>query len=385
MRKSIIAQAIESVNHGVESLDKFINAAREKRQFVSRDTHKELTDLIKCQGVLDELIDAKFHSWSDVVWELDDGDSHITSKLVLSAMRTAYTALYHSWCREAGLYDDAHQTPAEQVQQEEVEEASGLYHDNFDVLSYEDALRFAEAVYAYATHIANYKDGKYRWLLSMDVTENGEQVTKNFLLPFKQWAIQQATESKSKKRSEFMKLASEGVGEDWKHTHIDEAKSTVRVWLNEPVDDGTYHCRAARIIERVADRRYEAFIEAFLARNPYRVMTQAASWELILASPQAKQDVELFKATREYKLLRLERLAQELEYKQALEAEMKRLDTIEQRLMDRLAKLEGKSEEPAQVEEPEQEPEEEVKVTVLPSMDSLSWRDRLEMIKAQRH
>jgi hypothetical protein len=384
MRKSIISQAIDSVNNGIESLDKFINAARAKRQHVPRDMRRELTDLIKCQGVMDEFIEAPFHSWSDVQLELDGGDAVITSKLAVSMMRTAYTALYHSWCRENGLYNNAKETPAEQARQQEIEEASGLHHDNFDSLSYESALKFGIALYEYLTHIANYKDGTFRWLVSMDVTENGQEVTKNLIVPFPDWAAQQSLESKSKKRREFMKLCGQGVLEDWGYTNIDDAKKTVRIWLNEPVDDGTYHCRAARIIERVADRRYEEFIEAFMACDPYKVMKEASLRELILASPQAKQDVEMFKQSREYKLLHLERLAQQLEQKEAEQAEMKRLDTIEQRLMDRLAKLEGKAEEPAQVEEPEQEPE-EVKVTVLPSMESLSWRDRLEMIKAQRH
>ena len=219
MSKSIIARIVTSSNQNVETANKMLAGL----SYPGRAALHTLFETEQARATLDTLISADMLTYEDVKFEFEGGSAFDTSKLIVSCMRTAYLSAYHSWCREQGLYTDLHQTPAEQAAQDDIEQASGLHKEEFEHITFEEAIASSQAVYSYGHHIASYKEREFSWLLSMDITEDGETRTVRQLVPIVEWARSEAERSESPKRAEFMRIFAQFIEEEgvWHHMPID--------------------------------------------------------------------------------------------------------------------------------------------------------------------
>ena len=383
MSKVIIARLFNNVKRNVEIAETLITAT----QRPGRDSLMRLEQAHQVQASLNSLINGSLLSYHDVMWEHEGGDPTLATKLLPSAMRTAYTAAYHAWCRENGLYDDFRETPADHAAKLAIEEASGLNHEGLEHEPYEVLIEAAMAVYSRGHHVANYKDGEFKWMLSMDLDRDGEKVTVRTIVPISEWALMQAEESHNAKRAEFMRLFSEAVKDDWHHMPIDLAEAIMKVWLDEIVIDNDSHTsRRQRIVERVADRVFDEVQLGIMSNDPKRTLKAFKHWELLLASPKLAKCMTDYKASREYKLEYMAEMAEKLQAAIAEKEEKLRLDALESKIAALLDSLTGSPSEP----EPAKEAQEPVKVTELPagpgpdqpmSMEQLAWKSRLDEIK----
>lgn len=379
MSKSIIARLFDIVKRNVQVAENVITTVSRP----GRDLLMRLEQANQVQASLHSLINADLLGYQDVMWEHEGGDPLLATKLLPSAMRTAYTAAYHSWCRENGLYTDYRETPAEHQRQVEVEEASGLNHDEFEHVPYEVCLDSAMAVYSRGHHIANYTTGEFRWMLSMDLERDGEKQTVRTLVPISEWALMQAEESKSAQRAEYLRLFSEAVKDDWKHMAIDEAAAVLAVWLDEISEDRDgHHSRRQRIVERCADRVYDETQLGIMSNDHKRTLKAFKSWELLLASPKLAKNMADYKASREYKLEHMAEIAEKLQAAINEKEEKLRLDAMEAKLSAMLSQLMGEAPK-AEEAKAEEAKADEPKVTVLAPVDQTqaAWQSRLDEIK----
>lgn len=374
MRKNIITVALSKVNSSVVKAEELMaNAAGREASKLASQKHFETWTV---QQTLDDLIEAKPISVGKFMWELEGGDALCTSKLIASAMWTAYSSVFSRWASDNGVFSDSGMLPVELMELLQSHKACGLDVMNASAgdgedteLTLEERLEFAKAVFVYGLHIAHFKGNEFRWLLSMDVEdERGETRTRKTLQMLGQWAEERRQETTSKRMAEAyrMFLEEEGICDEFAETlpHIDQAMSTVKLWLRMPCDDGTYISRHDRIVSRVADRLYDNLMDSVIGGDLKDVTKSAKPWELILVSPKFHQDLGSFTSSREYKLLVLDRKVKQLEELELKKAEDARLDAMEAAINARLAQLMGTA--PAPTEAPAAPAAPEPKVTMLP-------------------
>jgi hypothetical protein len=298
------------------------------------------------------IVEGEAMSVTDFEWEFQGGDALPTSKLVSSLLWSSYQCLTRAILAENGYWDV--KSHADKAAEQAIREALGFPDPDDDgfgpALDVNTALAYAKAAFIYANHIARFKGGDYRWLLSMDIKEAGETRTVSQVVPFTEWANRQAT--------------SKEVGETWQNAHayareskeakrfleqlpgIDEAKLLVQEYLGLENPDGIP--RGLALIERAADRRFKGLVEALIKGDLKRATSQAAVWELILMSPLRAQMVASYKASREYRLSQMEKDIAEAERLEAKAEEEARLDALEAELKARLARLKKAEGMPAQ-------------------------------------
>ena len=387
MRKNIIALAVSKINASVIKAEELMaNSCGREASKLASQKHFEAWSI---QQALDNLIGAKPLSIGKFMWELEGGDALCTSKLIASAMWTAYSSVFNRWAQDNGVFSDNGMTPVELMELLQSHKATGLDIMNSSAgdgedteLTLEERLEFAKAVFVYGLHIAHYKGNEFRWLLSMDVEdERGETRTRKTLQMLEQWAVERRQETTSKRMAEaYRQFIEDEICDEFAETlpHIDQAMATVKLWLRMPCDDGTYTSRHERIVSRVADRLYDNLMDSILGGDLREVTKAAKPWELILTSPKFHQDLGSFTTSREYKLLVLDRKVKELEALEAKKAEDARLDAMEAAINARLAQLMGTA--PAPTEPPAAEPAApEPKVTVLPYVQPNQHKYRLNV------
>ncbi len=373
MRKNIITLALSKVNASVEQAERLMdNSCGREASKLASQKHFEAWSVSQA---LDSLIEAKPISVSKFMWELEGGDALCTSKLIASAMWTAYSSVFSRWAQDNGVFSDAGMLPVELMELLQSHKATGLDLMNASAGDGEDTqltlaerLEFAKAVFVYGLHIAHFKGNEFRWLLSMDIEdERGETRTRKTLQMLGHWAEERRQETTSKRMAEAYRMfLEEDICDEFAETlpHIDQAMATVKMWLRMPCDDGTYTSRHDRIVSRVADRLYDNLMDSLLGGELRDVTKAAKPWELILVSPKFHQNLGSFTTSREYKLLVLDRKVKELEVLEAKKAEDARLDAMEAAINARLAQLMGTA--PAPTEAPAAPAAPEPKVTVLP-------------------
>lgn len=352
MRKNIIALAIENINSSIASLEASLGlnisyAAR-------RDLEKEHVMLVGIKQGIDDLINAEFTSPSDFQWELDDGSAKTSAYTALSAVNTAYSAVFYAWRRERMTTDTMVNgralSPAELAIKRQEDEIFGFNaeSDEFEApITLEEARVNASAVYSYALHISRFEGLK--WMTGFDVTgEDGERSTVNLLLPFSFWCNRRAIEVSP----------NEGLGRLYRecgkeinnlHMKIDDAKPVFRNWLYEPCDDGTYSDRHTRIVTRVADAQVGKMFDSLKSRTPGDMKTslnKMSLWELITCSPMAKRIVDEYRASDDYndaldeeRLLRLEEKAEQLAVAIARAKRREAMDKKEAEINKRIEEL----------------------------------------------
>ena len=381
MRKNIIAFALNKINAKVIKAEKLLELASGKE--VIKNASQNLYEALCLRQVMDDILEAKPLSIGRFMWELEGGDALCTSKLIASAMWTAYSSVFSRWCEDNEIFGDKGMPPVELMELLQSHKATGLdimndsAGDGEDTtLTLEERLEFAKAVFIYGMHIAHYKGNEFRWLISMDIEdERGETRTRKTLQMLREWAEERRQEAVSKRTAEAYRMFIEdGICDEFAETlpHIDQAAATVKLWLHSPCDDGTYTSRHERIVSRVSDRLYDNLMDSVLGGDLRDVAKAAKPWELILASPKFHQDFGSFTTSREYKLLVLDRKVKQLEELEAKKAEDARLDAMEAAINARLAQLMGTA--PAPTEAPTEEPTEvpaapEPKVTQLPYIE----------------
>lgn len=380
MSKNIIVRLFNAVKRHVEVASQLIESVPRP----GRDLLVKMEQAHQVEASFVSLINAEPLTADDVAWEHEGGDPTLSPKLLVSAMLTAYTAAYHNWCREAGLYTDFRETPAEHQRDVDVKEAAGLTTSEWEHVPYSVCLDSAMAVYARAYHLANFTTGEFRYLHGFDVEEAGEKHTVRVLMPISEWAVRQAEESKDAMRAERLRLFSEEVKDDWHHMAIDEAAQLLSVWLDEVTEDRDgHHTRRQRIVERVADRVFDDMTLGIMSSDHKRTLKAFKLWELLLASPKLHRTMQDYKGSREYKLEHMQQIADKLQAAIAEKEEKARLDAMEAKLTALLTSLTvvEETEEP-KVEEPKVE---EPKVTQLPPVSvsdyQLAMRQRYDEIK----
>lgn len=375
MRKNIIAVALNKTNSAVAKSGELLsNAAGREASKLASQKHLEVWTVHQS---LDNLIEAKPISVGKFMWELEGGDALCTSKLIASAMWTAYSSVFSRWASDNGIFSDSGMLPVELMELLESNKACGLDMMNASAGDGEDTqltlaerLEFAKAVFVYGLHIAHYKGNEFRWLLSMDVEdERGETRTRKTLQMLGHWAEERRQETTSKRMAEAYRMfLEEDICDEFAETlpHIDQASATVKMWLRMPCDDGTYTSRHDRIVSRVADRLYDNLMDSILGGELRDVSKAAKPWELILSSPKFHQDLGSFTSSREYKLLVLDRKVKQLEELELKKAEDARLDAMEARINERLAQLMGTAPAPTEAPAAPAPAAPEHKVTVAP-------------------
>jgi len=389
MRKSIISQVLTSVNKLIDKEQSKIDKRRGAGQYVSQYDARVVTDLENMKDTFMELLDHQPLNHTEFPWEFKDGgDAKQTSKVCKHLQKTAYYAVFKTWQRE-NKPRDASDIPAEIARRNDIEVASGLYHDDsYDGITHEYAVDASTAIHEYNTHISRFPGCE--WL-------NGFEIDKQWVvtsMPFDEWANRFVTTPgrHPTETSDMVECAAD-VGRQYMSG--DQASAFVQAWLYEPVDDGTYSTRSERILKRAGDEVWYNVKEFARIGDVKRMLSNAASVELIRISDAWLHDVKEYRNSIEF------RVQQELEATEALEREAQELEeahTLEKALLEAKQRkeaaqarikrlLDHQPEQPAP--QVEVQPAPQVEVTQLPylgnKMTDLGWRDRLEMIKAQRH
>jgi hypothetical protein len=371
MRKNIITLALENINNKIAFTED--NLELNLSYAARRDLEKEHVMLTGIKQGIDDLINATFTSPSDFQWELDDGSAKTSAYTALSAVNTAYSAVFYAWRRERMTTDTMVNgralSPVEIAvkQQEEAIFGFDAENDEFEKpISLEEALINASAVYSYALHISRFEGLK--WMTGFDVTgEGGERSTVNLLLPFSFWCARRAVEvSPNEGLGRMYRDCGKEIGD--LHMKIDDAKPVFRNWLYEPCDDGTYSDRNTRIVTRVADAQVGKMFDSLKSRTPGDMKTslnKMSLWELITCSPMAKRVVEEYRASDDYndaldeeRLNQLEAKAEQLAVAMARAKRREAMDKREAEINKRIEELLNPPKpKPAKAAEPAPKPE----------------------------
>lgn len=356
MRKNIITLALENINSLTASTNTAL-AGDNITYAMHNDLSKELVMLIGITQGIDDLINATFTNPSDFVWELEGGGAKASAHTSLSAVNTAYSALFYAWRRERRTNDvmvnGRALSPAEIAIKLQEEEIFGFNQDNDEFeapISLEEARINASAVYSYALHISRFEGLK--WMTGFDVKDkaNGKEVvsTVNLLLPFSFWCNRRAVEvSPNEGLGNLYRECGKEIGDV--HMKIDDAKVVVKNWLYEPCDDGTYSDRNSRIVTRVADAQVGKMFDALKGRvvgDMKTVLSKMSLWELITCSPMAKRIVEEYRASDDFndaldeaRLDKLEEQAEKLAIATARAARRAAMDKREKEINARIDAL----------------------------------------------
>jgi hypothetical protein len=202
---------------------------------------------LRLEEVLDTLLNSPTLSASDVKWSFDGGDPVVTSKLIPSALWTAYSALASSLWREGEYWGkNSRLSLTERAILAELEEISGSpYLDDPDHSPefYEER---ALAFYSWAMKFASTRDelgrAEFKWLFNLR-TETGDA---NILVSFHEWCAARAATARTEDMAAayrwIISTDSSWINEDGKIVvdlpTDDEAIETVREWLTEDCDDG---------------------------------------------------------------------------------------------------------------------------------------------------
>lgn len=363
MRKNIITLALDNVNSQIASTEASLGidltfAAR-------RDLEKEHTMLVGIKQGIDDLINVTFTSPSDFQWELDGGGAKASAHPALSAVNTAYSALFYAWRRERRTNDTMVNgralSPAELAMKMQEDAIFGFdqYNDEFEApISLDEARINASAVYSYALHISRFEGLK--WMTGFDITgEDGERSTVNLLLPFSFWCNRRAVEvSPNEGLGRMYRECGKEVGDV--HMKIDDAKIIVKNWLYEPCDDGTYSDRNARILNRVSDAQAGKMFDSLKSRivgDMKTALSKMSIWELITCSPMAKRIVEEYRASDDYNdaldEARLDKLEEKAEQLAVAMARAKRREAMDKKEAEINARIDALLNPPKPKAEPQ--------------------------------
>ena len=362
MANNIIATVLANVNNRVaKATERMDNAVGMHAAKAASQAHFEA---VSVKDQLMDFIEATPISVGKFHWECEGGDALCTSKLIPSAMWTAYASVFSKWCSDNGVFSDHHMTPAEWLELLNGQVATGVDIMNqsagdgeTDELSLEERIVFSRAVFVYGLHIAHYKGGDFKWLLSM--TDEDAGTTTHILKPIRDWAIDRAGETTSKRMSQLYRdFADSDEVATWEDglQPVDLSIKTFKVWLHTPCDDGTYASRHERIVTRVADNKFDDFIAALAGGDLKDITKYGKPWELIMASPKCHQTLGAFRASREYRIDVMEAKVKAIEAAEQRKALDKALDEREAALNARMIAL-GLMEAPASAlaEEPKVE------------------------------
>ena len=354
MRKNIISQSLSKVNDRIEKAESRLDYA--VGRVAIADARERLTPMLSIKDVLMSLIEATPRFVGEFKWECEGGLALDTSKLLPSAMWTAYASLTHGYFVENDLYDRDNGKPLFDFtsflgSREEYGVDEFVAEDN---MTFIERLRAAQAVFIRTGHVAHFKDGEFRWLLSMDVNVDdpkggpAEKQTIHICMPYLHWCIQrqQECEPNSKQFHRYAKLIADLQKEDFflkDLPDVDAAGKLMRAWLHTPCDDGTYESRHERIVTRVAERRYGDLIDSIEGLDFKETLKAAKPWELVLSAPNFGVDHRNFIASDEWqatlriqRLQKLEKMADKADELDAQKARNESLDKAEYALLVRL-------------------------------------------------
>lgn len=306
MRKNTLSIILSNLQSQKTVMEKALEA--ELTFAARRDLEKNHVLVVGLMQGLDDLVEKTvFTPASDFQWEFDGGSAKVTAHAALSALNTAYFAVFYAWRRERRTNDTMVNGRAlslpEIAIKKQMDEIFGFEENSeYDThLSLEETIANAAAVYSYNLHISRFEG--LRWMTGFDVeSQDGERSTVNLLLPFSFWCNRRAVEvSPNHTLGQLYRDCGKEVGDV--HMPIDDAKVVVKNWLYEPCDDGTYSDRNTRIINRVADSQVDKMFTAMKSRfipDLKTALNKMSLWELIICSDLLKRTVDDYKMSGEY-------------------------------------------------------------------------------------
>jgi hypothetical protein len=328
MRKSIINQVLSNLNSNSARAERELAELRASGVRVTAADREEAHLSSKNLTIVTSLLETiEFVKPEAVLWSFENGgDALISSKLVMSAVYTAYTALFWSWVRERGLNAKLVDPKVESPEVCYVPEDGS--EEDISVVTFDEACAHAQAVYEYGKHLTRIKDSNdrypYAWLIAMETETRGVKSVVNILKPFPEWCRDQYINNQ--RHSEWFKLcgleAANGsdISEPFWGTMSNEvAFSVMKTWLHEPCNDEVHESRHERIVAKTADRKFFDLCEACLSprMTSYEVnkhlQKHLSLFELLKASPEFEKETLIYRSSLDYKVRRAERAAQQLE------------------------------------------------------------------------
>jgi hypothetical protein len=295
MRKSIIASLLDAVNSKSE---RELTLDAKDRYAVTADEAVWLRQVRGIRNEFELVVGMTFMSAADVQWEFEGGSAEVSSRLLGSALNTAYTALFWSAIRRDGVVierdGDKNIVPLFDASEYDNDDAPYAGGEQFEALDYDDALMFASAVLSNAEHISRFDGGKYKWLLR-----------NRLVLPFSEWARDRAARTSPEMAPHYREYADTIKVP---RMSVEESSQVLRQWLDEPLPQLT-ETRRERIVHRVGNSRWGRMIERVREiglpgerglKAPGEIISILKVPELILAAPDFHIAVQEWKGSQEY-------------------------------------------------------------------------------------